>query len=327
MLSSVQDLAARPLASEWLAAAAEVAQNAQTERYAHHPYAWLAGFVIVLGFGVGVPWVRRPSGKKLRDAYGFLLGEDNRRSTSKLVFYVWLLALAGGLAMLLVSVGFGRVTLQESNLQDLQAEYLILMGSPLAGLVLGKGITEAKVTDGNLQKPPPDAAAGFKAGGFTADDRGRLDIVDVQYLAFNAILLVYFAASVIYSARVPELPATLVGLTGAAAAAYIANKAVAANPPSIEAITWSPVPAGAQSASAPAATHRVHIRGRNLLRPENVDQAEAVRQRVQVSGQAVLGGSWASDEMIDASLAGQPSANAAVAVTTAAGATVSSTLS
>lgn len=268
---------------------------------------------------IGVPlllgWFRTATVNGKVRRFVFLLGEDGRRSTSKLTAFTWVVVVAAAAAHLLLSATLTNQTLKSTGLKDLDPVYLLLIGSPLFALIAGKGIVESKANARQLQKPVGTAAVGFGDGGFAADDTGKVDLLDLQYLLFNGVLLAYFVSSVIARTVVPELPPTLVGLTSAAAAAYVAGKAVAANPATISAVTVSP--------DAPP-TAVVSIRGQNLLKPSAADQHVS---SVAVDGVKVTGVDW-NDQgtVITATTTNAPAAGARVAVTTAAGATVSATI-
>jgi hypothetical protein len=62
-----------------------------------------------------------------------------------------------------------------------------------------------------------------------ANDQGDLDLGDTQYFLFNLVALAaFFIAFFRDPTQQPVLPDTLVGLTSASAAAYVAKKAVSA---------------------------------------------------------------------------------------------------
>jgi hypothetical protein len=247
----------------------------------------------------------------LANRFKSLRGEDGRRSTSKLTAFVWVVAVAAAAAFLLSKVALqSDVTLKSTGLQDLNEQYLVLMGAPLFGLMASKGIVQAKVRTGSLQKPPP-AVAGYTEGGFALDDKGNVDLLDLQYLLFNAVLLAYFALMVLVRTMIPDLPPTLVGLSGVAAAAYVAGKVVAANPPVISVATHALL----------NAHDIVIVRGTNLLKP--APGADLVPY-VSVTGLAVTNVVDWNDAgtIIRAQLTGQPGQGSRVSITTGAGASV-----
>jgi len=173
-------------------------------------------------------------------------------------------------------------------------DYLILLGGPFAAGVLAKLTVVTKVENGQIQKtltsaasgsalspmasaaslaatsPPTDPgarAASPQAGNAITNDAGELDLVDTQYLVFNFVALIYvfgvFVSRIVDQAEkdnaikfsLPHVPAVLLGLTSAAAATYVGNKAALKDPPLIS--TLNPV--------SPQANNLVEILGVNLL--------------------------------------------------------------
>jgi hypothetical protein len=140
-------------------------------------------------------------------------------------------------------------------------DYLILIGGPFAAAVLAKFAVVNQLTSGVLAKSTLPGAAnpsaiggqatpGTKSGMAStfANDSGGLDLVDSQYFIFNIVAFAY-ATSVFISNNfnhaiapsmgkyaLPNIPTTLLGLTGAAAATYVGNKAVQKSGPGITAI-------------------------------------------------------------------------------------------
>lgn len=165
-----------------------------------------------------------------------LVGDDGRVSTGKTQAFLWTYALALALLSLVLANWFGATkgfdNLTKTALKD---EYLILLGGPFAAAVFAKGIVTAKVADGTAVKTEGTPAVDQVA----KNDLGRLDLVDTQYLLFNLVTLTYFFGTFFNNpdGGLPNLPEILVGLTGAAAGVYVANKAVSSDPPTITAIT------------------------------------------------------------------------------------------
>jgi hypothetical protein len=144
-------------------------------------------------------------------------------------------------------------------------KYLILLGGPFAAAVLAKGIVSAKTTSGTLQVPanqaasidavsaPVTPAAGSakppEVSDIVANNPGELDLVDTQYLVFNLVLFVYAAGTFISNTgnanfRLPDLPATLLGLTSLSALTYVGNKAAQRSAPGISGVTHASDAAG-----------------------------------------------------------------------------------
>src|SRR5947209_17271050 len=99
---------------------------------------WLL-LVIIVGGALVWGWFdvdRDNPNKGMANRFKSLRGEDGRRSTSKLTAFVWVVAVAGAAAFLLSKVALqSDVTLESAGLKDLNAQYLVLMGAPLFGLI------------------------------------------------------------------------------------------------------------------------------------------------------------------------------------------------
>ena len=91
-------------------------------------------------------------------------------------------------------------------------------------------------------------------GDIVNNDEGKADIVDFQYVVFNLVAATYFLVHFIGDNRLPEIPETLLALTGASAATYVTNKAV---------LNQKPALTGVSPASAPPGT-QILLRGVNL---------------------------------------------------------------
>jgi len=281
----------------------------------YHAASYLAGGVFVaFPLLLGVLKAGKAGGRTRK--FAFLYGADGRRSTSKLTAYAWLVALLGALAMLLSTVVLeSDVAIGDVGVTDLDVQYLILIGAPLGTALLSKGIVQAKAEAGTLQKVEATQIDG--TGGFLLDDDGRADLIDIQYLGFNGLLLTYFVTAVLSTPMLPTLPETLVGLTGASAAAYVAGKAVERNAPSITSVTVT----AAQSDGSCI----VRIRGQHLIGPPTAKLSEdTAKARIGIHGvdvRAIL--HWTADgTSVDVEVAPVPVAGARVSLTTTAGVTV-----
>lgn len=187
-------------------------------------------------------------------ARGLAKGKDGRVSTSKLQVLLWTYAVLFALfsfffafltVELLQALGYPLGDRLEEPLggrfddfieDGLDETYLLLLGFPLAAAVSAKAITSTKVEDGSvvkLDKSHPDAVTSGGVQEVVADDEGKTDLGDFQYFLFNLLAVGYFGAQFLaHPARgLPDLPDTLVGLTGVAAAAYVAKKGVYREPP------------------------------------------------------------------------------------------------
>lgn len=204
-----------------------------------------------------------------RDRLGIasaVMGKDRRVSTSWLQITLWTLVVPFALLSILVNEGPEKL----NALENLQYEYLVLLGSPAAATLLAKVLTNRKIAHRSVAKTPasqdPTLAEGLSQ--IVSDDRGQIDPFDLQYFLFNLLALAYFFFAFFGPTEeggpllLPDLPGTLVALTGASAAGYISRKAL---------IDETPVLIGVfPSAASPGG--KVWIRGNNLIvNAENAD--------------------------------------------------------
>jgi hypothetical protein len=190
-------------------------------------------------------------GKKVRRFWYAVLGSDDRVSTSKVQFALWTVALAFALLVIV----FHDFTYPQSTLDP---RYLLLLGFPAGAAVGSKAITSGQVTNGTSAKTPagsPRKKLREALKEVISDDKDNLDLGDAQYFVFNLVaLLAFFVAFVHNPVKLPVLPDTLVGLTSASAAAYVAKKAGSSAPLTVTAVTPQKGPPG----------ERITIYGSNL---------------------------------------------------------------
>jgi hypothetical protein len=187
-------------------------------------------------------------------AKGLATGKDGRLSTSKFQLLLWSYVIVFALlslffAFLLVEIAGGlgagwaeslRVPLggrfDEFLNEGLDETYLLLLGFPTAAAVAARGITTNKVAEGTIVKPNKGAegATQTRPGQeLVSGDDGTTDLGDFQYLLFNLLAIAYFLAQFFSdpAGGLPDMPDTLVGLTGVVAAAYVAKKGIYREPP------------------------------------------------------------------------------------------------
>lgn len=172
-----------------------------------------------------------------------IIGKDKRYSTSLAQIGLWTVAVVTAVAILLGWAMFEGQVFDTLTPDDRWNQYLLLLGGPLAAAVVAKGVVTYKLASGTLQKSEPTTTAGsqvFKA------DKGSADLVDAQYLLFNVIAPAYFVIQFAKTATLPEIPSTLLALTGATAATYVANKATQKNAPRITSISTLTAEVGGQ---------------------------------------------------------------------------------
>ncbi|MFG2293702.1 hypothetical protein [Streptomyces sp. NPDC048603] len=186
-----------------------------------------------------------PVALRLRKNPAFITGRDGRLSTSTTLALAWTVLLVW---LLLVSLGYGMFSGEgiawfhrdpDGPFSALTTVYLPLLGGPYAALIAAKAVVGMRVQQGSLAKPGPAPAAGAGAPAarpvrdLIANDSGRTDLVDLQYVALSlvtmAYVVVFFLADV--GGGLPRLPEQIWALTGAPAGAYLLNKmAGRANP-------------------------------------------------------------------------------------------------
>lgn len=242
--------------------------------------AWVATFIMAAAVLAAVWWFF-PNAQKL------IVGKDGRVSTSKFQVILWTFAVVFALLSLffafVIPQLFGdlfgwswaehlRGPIGESfnNFLDdgLDETYLLLLGFPLAAAVSSKAITTNKVSNGDVVKTPKastDQTSSVQE--LAGDDQGDTDLGDFQYLLFNLLAVAYFL--VLFAAHpaagLPDMPDTLVGLTGVAAAAYVGKKGVYREPP----ILLGVMPPSAK----PGAT--IDVYGQRLLSAPNAGETAA----------------------------------------------------
>jgi hypothetical protein len=254
--------------------------------------------VLVLALEAAGGSARSPN--EVRAKYGWLsvvIGADGYLSTSKTQVMLWSFGFAFALAFLGMLVAFGAVgpdgkaltadTIFNGN--DQWDKYLLLLGGPFAAGVLAKGIVVTKTTGGTLQTGAGAAASPAVKASSTSppgpapsatdvitNNTGDLDLVDTQYFLFNLVAILYVGAVFISNAgrgdfKLPDIPSTLLALTGLSAATYVANKAAQKSAPAISDVSPGPLtpraslvisgvnfrPAGYTDADAMAATRVV----------------------------------------------------------------------
>jgi hypothetical protein len=184
-------------------------------------------------------------------------GKDGRASTSKLQPVLWTLGVAWALTAMLIAelatndvhsaLSSGWDALMDN---DLQEEYLLLLGIPIGTAVVAKGITTHNVTSGKVVKPDaPDETRTLRRQSLDliGDDHGQPAVLDFQLVIFNLLLLAFFVGT--FAAEpakgLPDLPGTLLVLAGVSAAGYATNKALERTPgPAITSVRPSRIALG-----------------------------------------------------------------------------------
>jgi hypothetical protein len=207
---------------------------------------WFVSFVLAAATLAAVWW-------KFPNAKNMILGKDGRLSTSKFQAALWTFAVLFALFSLFYGfvivqlfgglLGFGWAESLEQPLgqgfddflgHDLDETYLLLLGFPFAAAITSKGIVAEKVASGTIVKAEKDPAEGGSSlAELVSDDDGNSDLGDFQYLLFNLLAIGYFLLQFLSDpgSGLPSMPDTLVGLTGVAAATFVAKKGIYRDPP------------------------------------------------------------------------------------------------
>jgi hypothetical protein len=188
--------------------------------------------VILVAFTLGVSFVIGGAG-----IARLIVGEDDRGSTSKAQALLWTFAVAFALLSLLL-----RDPSKISD-QGISTDYLYLLGFPAATLVASKGITLHKTQAGTVAKAGRSAPTlWLKVRSVLADlfvdDSGDPSLHDTQIILFNLLAVAWYVVTFLQTPTnpFPDLPDTLLVLSGVASATYVGGKLVANQSPAINAI-------------------------------------------------------------------------------------------
>ncbi|MET9698099.1 hypothetical protein ABZY31_14405 [Streptomyces sp. NPDC006529] len=192
--------------------------------------------------------------RTLRAHPGLVTGRDGRLSTSRTLAAAWTGLLVWMLLVLLaygLTRGIGWFQGPQNPFSSLTSVYLPLLGGPYLALIGAKGVVGLRVQHGHLFKPEKKSAPGAAPTGPTApaerlpmgelisNDSGQTDLMDLQYVAFSIVTMLYVAAFFVadVGAGLPKLPTEMWALTGAPAAAYLLNKVATRPNPVITRVT------------------------------------------------------------------------------------------
>jgi hypothetical protein len=184
-----------------------------------------------------------------------LLGADHRLSTSKVQVAAWTyLVLFALCALMLMGKSLNCPTTSQTGCvqiraplaqafdtfltKGLQPTYLLLLGLSTAAAVAAKAITTGKIATAQSRGLPPaktpapdtNLALGDRVAELVSDDSGDTDLGDLQYQLFNLLTMAWFLVTFLphplSPEGLPDLPATLIGLTGVSTAGYVTKKAL-----------------------------------------------------------------------------------------------------
>ncbi len=205
--------------------------------------------------GTRPPEGATPAMARRRGLGGLVIGTDGRASTSKVQAVLWTFAVFFAITFLLIwgrssgcdaenppgecrEAAQARAAFERLVDHGIQGQYFVLMGFPVAVAIAAKAMTQAQVDDhGDDTKPAIDDDRDGIIQGLrevASNDHGELDLLDFQYFVFNLLALAFFFVEFLThpGQGLPDLPATLVALTGVSAAGYTTKKGlIAAAPP------------------------------------------------------------------------------------------------
>ncbi|WP_251072958.1 hypothetical protein [Streptomyces sp. ISL-43] len=181
-----------------------------------------------------------PIGRRLVRHPGFVTGRDGRLSTSTTLALAWTVLL---LWLLLTTLAYGLTAGggtdwfrgADGPLSNLTTVYLPLLGGPYTALIAAKTVVGMRVEHGSMAKPAPKDTNRRPLRDLIANDGGRTDLVDLQYVALSAVTMLYVVAFFVadVGGGLPKLPTEMWALTGAPAGAYLLNKMAARATPVI----------------------------------------------------------------------------------------------
>ncbi|MGW5849994.1 hypothetical protein ACWFQ8_18925 [Streptomyces sp. NPDC055254] len=179
---------------------------------------------------------------------GFVTGRDGRLSTSTTLALAWTLVLVW---LLLTLLGYGLTAGggvdwfrgEHGPLSPLTTVYLPLLGGPYVALIAAKTVVGLRVENGSLAKPAPKPTPSGRRPlrELIANDSGRTDLVDLQYVVLSAVTMLYVVLFFLSDVGdgLPRLPTEIWTLTGAPAGAYLINKMAARPNPVITDVALS----------------------------------------------------------------------------------------
>lgn len=139
-----------------------------------------------------------PVALRLRRNPGFVTGRDGRLSTSTTLALAWTVILLWLLFTILaygLTAGGGVDWFQGEHgpLSSLTTVYLPLLGGPYVALIAAKTVVGVRVENGSMAKPAPKPTPGGRRPlrDLIANDSGRTDLMDLQYVALSAVTMLY----------------------------------------------------------------------------------------------------------------------------------------
>jgi len=192
---------------------------------------WAAPITCALLLAVGVIFVGHRNGGVVR----FLVGADNRYSTSSVQVALWTVAVVFAFVMFIVQMAQHVTFTNDDAFGSFNSDYLFLLGGPFAAALLAKFAAVTKVNDQSVQQSAATVPAAMDV---VTDHSGATSLTDAQFFLFNIVALGYFAVGFAQNAAsLPDINQTLIGLTSASALTYVGGKVVNSNPPVITSVS------------------------------------------------------------------------------------------
>lgn len=189
-----------------------------------------------------------------RGVKSLIIGSDGRASTSKTQVVLWTFAVFYAFVFLLIwgrsigcpdDPGAGSLCAAAANARaafvdvttgPLQHEYYALLGLPVVAAVAAKSMTVSSLAEGRLHQDaiePAQSGVVDALSEIVGTDDGQTDLIDFQYFAFTLLALAYFLTEFLAApgAGLPDIPPTLVALSGVSTGAYTAKKALSRTQP------------------------------------------------------------------------------------------------
>ncbi len=204
-----------------------------------NPYAWGV-------FALAALWlcVYLVSGKV--NPFSFVIGEDQRPSTSILKPFLWTIVVVFAYA----SIYAARLHrgLWQADI-SIPPNLLLAMTYDVVTAVAARGITETKVRSGEVVKPPPAASPAVSgnpadgAGAVLLADDGQADLSKIQALVWTLIAIATYLFAMAYTIKqiqtapspegilFPDIDAVMMVLMGLGNAAYLGKKLVSTETP------------------------------------------------------------------------------------------------
>lgn len=178
-------------------------------------------------------------------------GFDGFASTSKLQWFLWLIAiLFGYVALWVLRAEQGDYT----ALSEIPVNILTVLGFSTATAAAAKGITAGYVQTGKVVKTgPPANPTAATTGGIFQDDGGAPELAKIQMIAFTIIGIGIFLATVFHQIAIgdikdglPNVDSSLLVLMGISQGGYLGKKLVTFGTPAL----FAPNPLSAPSGTA-----------------------------------------------------------------------------